>query len=213
MSSVKSRAARTGVKYVVTHPRSRITHFAVRFVMRRLTRKVATSPGVEAIPAVRGSRLTTVGGVVVVAGGIIMIARRGKSSDGPAAATTPSPFPAATSTPAPFPAAAAAAAPPETRDAPSVTPTTSQAAEAAAIETGESEDELVARVEAKLVDGAPTTAIDVEANAGVITLRGEVADEDAEARVVRDAEAVDGVKAVQSELSKAAADEPGPAAS
>ncbi len=41
-----------------------------------------------------------------------------------------------------------------------------------------------------------------------MTLRGQVADEEAEVRVVRDAEKIEGVKAVQSELQTAGA-EPG----
>lgn len=197
MPSVKSRAVRSGAKYLITHQRGRITRFVVRFALRRLSTRL----GVETIPAVRGSRLTTVVGVFAVAAGIIVVVRR-SARGGPAPTGAPSAI-------TPFPAAAA---PPETRDAPSVNPTTSQAAEAAAANPGADEVELVARVEAKLVGGEALTAIDVEASAGVITLRGEVADEDAEARVVRDAETVHGVKAVRSEL-KTAGDQAGPATS
>ncbi|MBA2347264.1 MAG: BON domain-containing protein, partial [Solirubrobacterales bacterium] len=99
-----------------------------------------------------------------------------------------------------FPAAAPAAAPPESRDAPPVSPTVSLPAEAAAEEIGDGDEALVARVTAQLFDGAPALGVEVAASGGVVTLRGEVADEEAEGRFVRDAEQVEGVKAVQSEL-------------
>lgn len=207
MASVKSRAARTGAKYVVTHPRSRVTRFAVRFVLRRLGKRVGKTTAVAAIPEVRGSRVPTVVGVVAVAGGIVLLARRTRSD-------APAPAAAASTPPAPFPAAAPAAAPPETRDAPSTRPTTSPAAEAAAATAvaadGDDDATLIARVQGKLSETAAVSVV-VEAASGVITLRGDVADEEAERRLVSDAEQVRGVKAVQSEL-RTAADE-GPLAS
>jgi len=234
MSSVKSRAIRAGVKYVVTHPRSRLTRLVARIVVRRVTKKLASAPGLGAIPPVRGSRLTTLVGIVAVAGGIVLVVRRGKrAAAGPAAPPSAS---------MPFRAAAPAAPVPETRDAPPTTPTTSPASEAAAAAgsgsdaatapdalaaggsgTGETPPPaaaggadaggpgLVARVEAR-IEGVAAPDVAVEENAGVITLRGAVADAEVERRLVRDTEQVEGVKAVQSEL-RTAADESGPAAS
>jgi len=208
MATVKSRVALAGGKYLVTHPRSRLTRFVVRVVVRRVSRKVVAATHVEAIPATRGSRLVTVVGIAVVAGGIVVIVRRTtKRADGASAAAVPPPY-------APFPPAGGA--PPETRDAPPATPTTSPAAEAAAVAAaaGVSDEDgaLAARVEAKLVGGLPGVGVEVEVVSGVVTLRGQVADEEAEGRFVRDAEQVEGVKAVQSELQTAGAD-PGPPAS
>lgn len=200
--TVKTRLAVAGGKYLVTHPRSRITHFVVRFVARKLSGKLVEATHADAIPATRGSRLVTVVGVVVVAGGIIYVVRRSASSaDAASSVEVPSPH-------APFPAAAPAAAPPESRDAPPTSPTVSLAAEAAAEDVGDGDEALVARVTAQLFDGSPALGVEVAASAGVITLRGEVADEEAEVRFVRDAEQVEGVKAVQSELVTA---ESGPA--
>ncbi len=246
MATVKSRVALAGGKYLVTHPRSRLTRFVVRFAVRRVSKKVVTATHVDAIPATRGSRLTTVVGVVVVAGGIVLVVRKTtkRKDEQPAAAVTPayppagaappattaSPPPPAAAPPAttaspPPPAAAppatsgaplSAAAPPETRDAPPTTPTTSPAAEAAAVvaaaDVSDDDDALVARVEAKLFGGTPGVGVEVEVASGVVTLRGQVVDEEAEGRFVRDAEQVEGVKAVQSELETAGA-EPGPPAS
>ncbi len=192
--TVKTRLAVAGGKYLVTHPRSRITRFVVRFAVRKLSNKIVDATHADAIPATRGSRLVTVAGVVVVAGGIVYVVRR-SSGDAP---TSPAVFVPPAS--APFPAAAPAAAPPESRDAPPATPTTNLAAEAAAEELGDGDEALVARVVARLFDGTPALGVEVAATAGVITLRGEVADEAAEGRFVRDAEQVEGVKAVQSEL-------------
>jgi hypothetical protein len=212
MSSVKSRVALAGGKYLVTHPRSRLTHAVVRFALRRVSKKVVTATHADAIPATRGSRLTTVIGVAAVAGGIVLVVRRTtKRADAPSTVAVPAPY-------APFPPAAgappeAAGAPPETRDAPPVTPTTSPAAEAAAVaaaaDLGDSDDDLAARVEARLSADAPDLGVRVEASSGVVTLSGQIDDEEAEGRVVRDAERVEGVKAVQSELQTAGA-EPDP---
>lgn len=71
---------------------------------------------------------------------------------------------------------------------------------------------LAARVEATLAADAAAQGVQVAASAGVVTLRGPVSDEAAETRVVRDAEQVQGVKAVQSELQHVHG-EPGPEAS
>lgn len=200
--TVKTRVVVAGGKYLVTHPRSRITRVVVRFAVRKLSDKIATATHADAIPATRGSRLVTVVGVVVVAGGVVYVVRRStRSEDAAPSVTVPAPN-------APFPAAAPAAAPPESRDAPPLSPTVSLAAEAAAEELGgDDDDALAARVVARLFDGTPALGVEVAATAGVITLRGEVADEDAEGRFVRDAEQVEGVKAVQSELVTG---EPGP---
>jgi len=210
MATVKSRVALAGGKYLVTHPRSRLTSFVVRFAVRRVSKKLVTATHVDAIPATRGSRLVTVVGVAVVAGGIVVIVRKTTKREGAQpAATPPQPY-------APFPPAAGT--PPETRDAPPTTPTTSPAAEAAAVaaaaEVSDGDDALAARVEATLFGGSPGIGIGVavEAAGGVVTLRGQVADEEAEGRFVRDAEQVEGVKAVQSELQTAGA-ELGPPAS
>lgn len=207
MLTVKTRIALKGGRYLATHPRSWLTRVVVRFAIRRLTGKLAGVTHAEAIPATRGSRLTTVAGVAAVAGGIILVVRRAAASPNvtETAVTVPPPF-------APFPAAAGAAAPPETRDAPPTSPTTSPAAEAAAADVGEGDDALVVRVRSELFGGTPPLGVTVESHSGVITLRGRVADLDAESRFVRDAEAIDGVKAVQSELQHATA-EPGPPAS
>ena len=192
--TVKTRLAVAGGKFLITHPRSRITRFVVRFAVRKLSGKFVEATHADAIPATRGSRLVTVAGVVVVAGGIVFIVRRSTRSDASGSGiTVPPPN-------APFPTAAPAAAPPESRDAPPVSPTVNLAAEAAAEEIGDGDDALAARVTARLFGATPALGVEVAATAGVITLRGEVADEDAEGRFVRDAEQVEGVKAVQSEL-------------
>lgn len=203
MSSVRTRVALAGGKYLITHPRGRITRLVVRFAVRKLAKKLVAATHAEAIPATRGSRLLTVAGVLVVAGGIIVLVRRSTAKD----SSEESP-PAVPPAHAPFPAAAPAAAPPESRDAPSTTPVTSPAAEAAAMGVGEGDDVLVARVEAELFGGSAPLGVTVSSTAGVVTLRGQVADEEAEVRVVRDAEKIDGVKAVQSELETAGS-EPG----
>ena len=194
MPSVRTRVAFAGGKYLITHPRGRITRLVVRLVVRKVSRKLVTVTHAGAIPATRGSRLATVVGVIVVAGGIVYVVRRTNgSSHAESAVTVPPPH-------APFPAASPVAAPPESRDAPSSTPVTSPAAEAAASGVGEGDDALVARVEAGLFGGTAPLGVSVSSTAGVVTLRGQVADEEAEVRFVRDAEAIDGVKAVQSEL-------------
>lgn len=204
MSSVKSRVAVAGGKYLITHPRGRITRFVVRFAVRKLSKRVATATRYEALPEVRGSRLTTLAGIATVAGGIVFVVRRtAKSTSSP---SSPVVVPPAN---APFPAAAGGAAPPETHDAPSTTPTASLAAEAAALTLADGDDEaIVARVEDKLFGGTPPLGVTVEAQSGVVTLRGTVADEESEVRFVHDAEQIPGVKAVQSELQTAGA-EPG----
>jgi hypothetical protein len=211
MASMKTRVAVAGGKYLVTHPRGRLTRVVVRFAVKRVSKKLATATRVDAIPATGGSRLTTVAGIAVVAGGIVLLARRARTPEAPSVVVPP-PH-------APFPAAAPAAAPPETRDAPSTTPTTSPAAEAASIvameaaaaDLGDDDEALAARVQAELFGGTPPLNVSVESASGVITLRGTVADADAEGRFVRNAEAVPGVKAVQSELLTAGA-EPGASA-
>ncbi len=219
MASVKTRVALTGGKYLLTHPRSRLTRFVVRFAARKLRSRIATATRVEAIPATRGSRLTTVLGVAVVAGAVVIVVRR--------AARRPEPAPSVT-VPPPYapvaPAATSRPAAPEPREAPPAAAATSPAAEAAAsveaaanlaaaaTDVGEGDDAVVARVQAKLFGGTPPLGVSVEAHAGVVTLRGTVADQDAETRFVRDAEQIEGVKAVQSELQTAGA-EPGDAGS
>ncbi len=202
MPSAKTRIAVTGGKFLITHPRSRITKFVVRFAVRKLSKKAVAATHYDAIPEVRGSRLITVGsiaGVAAVAGGIVVAARRTKSTASPVVVPPAN---------APFPAATGGSAPPETRDAPSTTPTTSPAAEAAAEVLGDGDDAIVARVQSKLFGGTPPLGVTVEAHAGVVTLRGQVADEEAEGLLVRDAETIEGVKAVQSELQTAGS-EPG----
>lgn len=202
MPSVKSRVALAGGKYLITHPRGRITRLVVRLAVRRLSGKLVSATHADAIPPVRGSRLTTIAGIAAVAGGIVLVVRRTTKSE-TAASTVDVPAPYA-----PFPPAAGA--PPESRDAPPSTPTTSMAAEAA--DVGDGDDALVARVQAKLFGGTPPLGVTVESHAGVITLRGKVADDEAEVRFVRDAETIEGVKAVRSELQTAGA-EPGSPAS
>lgn len=202
MPSVKTRLAFALGKHLVTHPRSRLTRFVLRFAAWLLVKKVVASTPVGAVPATRGSRLTTIAGVAAVAGAITFVARRTIRARSDASGTD--------LTPAPF--ASGAGAPPETRDAPPTTPTADLAAEAAAADGGESDDALVRRVSAELFGGTPPVGVTLAANAGVVTLRGTVADEAAEGALVRDAEAIAGVKAVQSELQTAGA-EPGPAAS
>lgn len=200
MPSAKTRVALAGGKHLVKHPRSRLTRFVVRFAARRVGARIATATHAEAIPATRGSRLTTVGGVVVVAGGIVVLVRR-SGTRGPAASAVVVPVPHA-----PVPAAAPVA--PAAAAAPPSTPSTSPAAEAARItaveavasELGDGDAALVARVRAELFGGTPPLGVTVQSNAGVVTLRGQVADEEAEVRFVRDAERIEGVKAVQSEL-------------
>lgn len=207
MASVKTRVALAGGKYLVTHPRGRITRLVVRLAVRRLSKKAVAVTHYDALPEVRGSRVTTLAGIAAVAGGIVLVVRR--TTRAPAAAPSvvvPPPN-------APFPAAAGGSAPPETRDAPPTNPTTSPAAEAAAVAVGDGDgddddDAIVARVQRELFGGTPPLGVTVEASSGVVTLRGTVADEEAEGRFVRDAELVDGVKAVQSELQTAGA-EPG----
>ena len=204
MPSVKSRVAFAGGKYLLKHPRSRITRIVVRFAVGRVSKKLVAATHADAIPATRGSRVTTVAGIAAVAGGIVLVVRRTTKKTAPeSTVAVPPPY-------APFPPAAGA--PPETRDAPPTSPTTSPAAEAAAAELGDGDDALVARVQAKLFSGTPPLGVTVESHAGVVTLRGRVADEEAEGRFVRDAETIEGVKAVQSELQIAGA-EPGSPAS
>ena len=245
MASVKSRVALAGGKYLLTHPRSRITHVVVRFARKRIAKKLAMTTHADAIPATRGSRLTTVAGIAAVAGGIVLVVRRTtKPAEASSSVNLPepyAPFPPAQGPPpetesapletagpppeterAPLETAGAPpetesapletqSEPPETADAPPVSPTISPAAEAAAVAAtdnlGDSDDEIVARVEAKLFGGAPGL-VKVEVSGGVVTLSGPVDDEEAEGRFVRDAEQVEGVKAVRSELQTAGA-EPG----
>ena len=259
MASVKSRVALAGGKYLLTHPRSRITHVVVRFARKRIAKKLARTTHADAIPATRGSRLTTVAGIAAVAGGIVLVVRRTtKPAEASSSVNLPepyAPFPPAQGPPpetesapletagpppetesapletagappetesAPLETAGAPpetesapletqSEPPETADAPPVSPTISPAAEAAAVAAtdnlGDSDDEIVARVEAKLFGGAPGL-VKVEVSGGVVTLSGPVDDEEAEGRFVRDAEQVEGVKAVRSELQTAGA-EPG----
>ena len=231
MASVKSRVALAGGKYLLTHPRARITHVVVRFARKRIAKKLARTTHAGAIPATRGSRLTTVAGIAAVAGGIVLVVRRTtKPAEASSTVNLPepyAPFPPAQGPPpetesAPLETAGAPpetesapletqSEPPETADAPPVSPTISPAAEAAAVAAtdnlGDSDDEIVARVEAKLFGGAPGL-VKVEVSGGVVTLSGPVDDEEAEGRFVRDAEQVEGVKAVRSELQTAGA-EPG----
>ena len=203
MPSVKSRAAFTGGKYLVTHPTSRVTRLVVPFVARRVRRRLAGATHADAIPPTRGSRLTTVAGVAFVAGGIVFVVRRAAKRS----RSQPEPVATAPVPSAPFPSVAGA--PPEARDAPPVSPSAGPGTEA---EGGVGDDALAARVQAKLFGGTPPAGVTVESHGGVITLRGRVADEAAEGRFVRDAETIDGVKAVQSELQTAGV-EPGPSAS
>ncbi len=245
MASVKSRVALVGGKYLLTHPRSRITHVVVRFARKRIAKKLARTTHADAIPATRSSRLTTVAGIAAVAGGIVLVVRRTtKPAEASSPVNLPEPyaaFPPAQDPPpetesAPLETAGAPpetesapvetvaappetenaplepqSAPPETADAPPISPTISPAADAAAVAAtanlGASDDEIVARVEAKLFGGTPGL-VKVEVSGGVVTLSGPVDDEEAEGRFVRDAEQVEGVKAVRSELQTARA-EPG----
>ena len=233
MASMKTRVALAGGKYLVTHPRGRITRLVVRFAVKRVGKKFASASHIDALPQSRAIRFVVVGWIAVVlsgtglvAGGIAFVVRRRRRR----AATTLAGMPAAAPSSSNVPTAPAAAAPtvavipptpvsttpPETRDAPPVTPTTSPAAEAEAItaaeadagQAGGGDDALVARVKAELFGGTPPADFTVESESGVITLRGSVPDEEAEVRFVRDAESVDGVKAVQSELQTASV-EPG----
>jgi len=196
MASVKTRLAFAGGKYLVTHPRSRVTRLVVRVAVRRLSKKLALAAHADAIPATRGSRLATVVGVAAVAGGIgiVVVVRRTRR---PAAAESVVVVPPAH---APFPPARAA----------EPAPTGPVAGGAAGV--GDGDEALAARVEARLFGEAPALGVSVEAAGGVVTLRGKVADEEAEGRFVRDAEQVEGVKAVQSELQTAGT-EPAPPAS
>ncbi len=215
MPSAKTRLALKGGKYLVTHPRSRLTRLVVRFVGRRVGSRLArlTQTGVLSRSlalriVVLGWIAAVVSGSVLLFGGIAFVVRRRRRRAAARLATAPRvtpPFPPSASTPL------------ATRDAPPATPTTSPAAEAAAItgvhaaasDVGDGDDAVVARVQAKLFGGTPPLGLTVESNAGVVTLRGQVADEDAEVRFVRDAETIEGVKAVQSELQTAGI-EPGP---
>lgn len=204
MSSVKTRVAIVGGKFLLTHPSSRITRLVVRLVVRRVRGKLLSATHAEAIPATRGSRLTTIVGIAVVAGGIVLLVRKaGTPEQETSVVTVPPPH-------APFPPAATT--PPETREAPPVTPTASPAAEAAAADVGTDDAALVMRVKAKLFGGIPPLGVTIESHSGVVTLRGRVADQEDEGRLVRSAEQVEGVKAVQSEL-QAAGTEPGSASS
>lgn len=124
-----------------------------------------------------------------ITAGVVLAVRRRKR--GATAPYVPSPV---------SPTSPSAAAPLETHDAATTNP----------IQARSDDQGLAARVAAELSVGA--AALMVEANAGVVTLRGPVADEETESRFVRDAEAVPGVKAVQSELHPGT-DEPGPEAS
>ena len=182
MRSVQLPVARTAVRFLVTHPRARLTRWVVRFVVGRLRRRVSSSPAVERIPPVRGSRLTTIAGVAGVATVTVVLARRSRRPSGAAPAPTPAPFPA------PVRTAGFASQP---------TPT-----------PAEQNDRLAAEVQAKLLEGDPDPGVEVEPSAGVITLRGTLADEEAETRFVRVAEQVAGGKAVQSELRTAQDDPP-----
>lgn len=198
MSSVKSRLALAGAKYLVTHPRGRVTRLVVGFAVRRASKKIVTAVHTDAIPATRGSRLVTVVGIVAVAGGIVLIVRRAARPERTGTPTVPPPY-------APFPSADGA--PPETRDAPPSTPAMSPIG-AAAAEIGADDDALVGRVRETVFGGTPPVGVTVEAQAGVVTLRGAVADVDSELRFVRNAESIEGVKAVQSELQTTAGAEP-----
>ncbi len=206
MPSVKTRVAITGGKYLVTHPRSRLTRWVIRFVARRVGTRLArlANRGPFALRlVVVGWLAAVVAGSAVVAGGVAFVVRRRRRRAAAREAVAPLVTP-------PFPPSAAT--PPETRDAPSTTPTTSPASEAAALTAaaavGDGDDAVVARVNAQLFGGTPPLGVTVESNSGVVTLRGQVADEEAEVRIVRDAERIEGVKAVQSELQSAGA-EPG----
>ncbi|MCW3012127.1 MAG: hypothetical protein JWO90_2531, partial [Solirubrobacterales bacterium] len=83
MASMKTRVAVAGGKYLVTHPRGRLTRVVVRFAVKRVSKKLATATRVDAIPATGGSRLTTVAGIAVVAGGIVLLARRARTPEAP----------------------------------------------------------------------------------------------------------------------------------
>lgn len=201
MPSVKTRLAFAVGKHLLTHPRSRLTRYVIRFAVWLLVKRVVATPA-GSIPATRGSRLTTVAGIAAVAGGVAFVARRTAKArhDVSASNIEPAPF------------GPSAASEPQTRDAPPTTPTADPSAEAGTEEGGESDDALVRRVSAELFGGTPPVGVTLAANAGVVTLSGSVADEAAEGALVRDAEAIEGVKAVQSELQTAGA-EPGPQAS
>lgn len=180
MASMKVRVARAGVLYVVRNPTTRVSRFAIRFVAKRVRR--AAVARVEPVTA-HPSRLVAVGGVAIVAGGLILWARRSTDAAASPAVHVPpvgAPMPAAEPTPVPGPAGAAV--------------------ETVATPLASDDAALAARVERELFAGSPALGVSVEVAAGVVTLRGPVSDEDAAVRIVRDAEAIEGVRAVQSEL-------------
>ena len=195
MSSVKARAIRVGAKYLITHPRSRLTRVTIALVRRAVAKRLRAIPAVAAVPPLRGSRLATLAAVAVAAGAIVLAIRRGKAR---ASAPTETGETSSTRPTTPPPAAGGAAATP--------------AAEAGATPAADGDDALVARVQDTLSAGAAAVGVAVAAKAGVVTLTGHVVDQDTELRFVRDAEGVEGVKAVRSELHTGQ-DEPGSPAS
>lgn len=77
-------------------------------------------------------------------------------------------------------------------------------AAAEAAEVGGDDAALAARVQQALFAGETALGVSIEARSGVITLRGKVHDPEDALRFVADAEAVDGVRAVQDDLERAA---------
>lgn len=105
MSSLKSRAVRTGGKYLIRHPRSRVTRLVVRLVLVRLARRLRRSRVARGLPTVPGPGVLTLAGVVVGSLGLLALLRKARGG-GAAARPAPAPEPAT--------AAPAAAAPVDT---------------------------------------------------------------------------------------------------
>lgn len=124
MSTVKTRVAAAGGRFLIKRPRSRLTRFVVRLVLRRVSGKLAAVAHVDAIPAPRGSRLTTAAGVAAVAGGVTFLARRHTSAakQEPAYVPPVAPVPAAAQAPPTTPAMSPAAEVPPTSPAAEVPP-------------------------------------------------------------------------------------------
>lgn len=214
MASVKTRAALVGGKYLVTHPRGRVARWAFRFAVRRLSRRLAVvAPGA---PPTAG-RVVKVAAVTALAvGGVAFVVRRRRRRAVAEATPTPAPpmafVPEArgpdaaapvreaptheAATPAPF-------VPEEPAPVTFSPPVPAPAADEFGPAPDAADDALVARVEARLFGEAAAPSVKVEVSSGVVTLRGEVDDEEAERVLVKDAERVEGVKAVQSELETA----------
>lgn len=205
MASLKTRAALAGGKYLVTHPRGRLTRFVVRFAVRRVGKKLVSASHTSALPKSRAIRIVVLGWIVIVLSGtglIAFVVRRRRRRAAATLARMPQPV-------TPTPVSSVSPTPPAEPTGPAAEAGAITAADAEAGKAGDGDEALVARVTAELSGGTTSPAdLSVESDSGVITLRGSVPDEGAEVRVIRDAELVDGVKAVRSELQTASA-EPG----